>query len=227
MRSFCLIQANYTQATRTWKLGIDLEQHAPKWAFVGRYHDATPIRLGFGMLQGLQNVARYWHRSSDGGPARLLDYASYARATQSSLPSYGIIEMMAQNASIAWPELVNGQQFVVHQQDLQFSPMFLERGASKTASSHCLTLKRRRRAPFPRPNRCLFRFVKSCSVLSSIFAMRIRIGSALVGNSSTILGALEAADPSLSMASLREMARHIDYVVLNIGTSSKAISVAP
>ena len=116
-----------TQATRTWKLGVNLGHHAHKWVFVGRYHDATPIRLGFGMLQGLQNVARYWHKPV-GGAAQLLDYASYARATNSALPSYCIIEMMAQTASNAWPERAGEQQqqFVVHRQDLQFSPMFLE-----------------------------------------------------------------------------------------------------
>ena len=84
------------QATRTWQKTLSLNVGSrPRWIFFGRQHDCTPIRLGFGMLEQFQHVARYWHRADSAGSAQLLDYRTYTSIHSTTLPSHGIIEMMA------------------------------------------------------------------------------------------------------------------------------------
>lgn len=117
-----------TQATKVWSDGVLNRADAPAWVAVSRVHDCTPVRISFGGLSHLATVARYWHRENQRMPAQLLTAAQMHEKGITVLPRYGIVELLAQKGTIAWPELV-GEHFIsVSARPLQFAPCFLQRG---------------------------------------------------------------------------------------------------
>jgi hypothetical protein len=106
-----------------------LEGGAPEWVFVGRSNDCTPLRMAFGLLRPLADVARYWHRQT-GAPAQLLN-TSEMLAKVGKLPSCGIVEMLAQTGCLAWPQQ-HGEFCAVERRDLLFPPCFVERTNGST-----------------------------------------------------------------------------------------------
>ena len=107
----------------------------PRWVFVGRSSDCTPLRISFGALRELSHVARYWHKAK-GDKTRLL-YAAELRGKAQKLPAHGIVEMMAQTATIAWPKM-HGNFCAVESHDLFYPPVFLERTNGSTLFTACL-----------------------------------------------------------------------------------------
>jgi hypothetical protein len=116
------------QSCQTWCL--HMRSTKPKWVYVGRSHDATPIRLSFGLLQELAPHARYWNRASKHSKAALLTYEELQRAGV-HLPAQGILELLAQTGRLAWPQKV-GDDYICHVQHLDFPVLFLARNNSST-----------------------------------------------------------------------------------------------
>ncbi len=112
----------------------------PRWAFIGRCHDCTPLKVGFGSLRSLAAVARYWYREAGGAPARLLTASEY-RERKGALPSFGIVELMAQDGEVCWPEGIaahagaedDADSFIaVNRHRLRFAPSYLARTNAST-----------------------------------------------------------------------------------------------
>ena len=81
----------------------------PQWLVIERAHDCSPMKVSFGNLRSvLAPEARYWTRDRSQPPgkqwkmmdAEVLALGGYA------LPKQGIIEMMAQDGRISWPETI-------------------------------------------------------------------------------------------------------------------------
>jgi hypothetical protein len=124
-------QSHQQDATRTW--AVSLESSRPRWIFAGREHDSTPIRVSFGLLHDLAEVARYWHRTHKKGPSCLLTHAEYMPVCPTTLPEYGIIELLAQSCRIAWPELAQGTDFhTVHTKHVPMPAVFMSRSNAST-----------------------------------------------------------------------------------------------
>ncbi len=108
-----------------------LRANRPKWFFMGRSHDCTPVRVSFGLLGDLASCARYWHRPSKHAAATLLDWATYSAVSRVGRPTHGIVELFAQTARLAWPSrAVNGPK--VHIKNLRFPAAFLSRSNAST-----------------------------------------------------------------------------------------------
>ena len=125
--------AHQKESLRAWSK-FHLPASGPcKWVCMSRSHDSTPIRIRFGQLRELQQVARYW--CNQGKPVKgnkaaatdewkLLTWEEI-KHTAGALPSHGIVELMAQRGCIAWPEQHGA--FVSHERrDLFFPPKFLQ-----------------------------------------------------------------------------------------------------
>ncbi len=103
------------------------------WAFVGRMHDSTPIKLAFGKLQALAPLSRYWHQASPKSPAQLLTYDEWSASVGAKVPAVGIIDMLAQMVRIAWPERV-GDTWTARMKDLSFPVRFM--GSTNSVTLH-------------------------------------------------------------------------------------------
>ena len=110
-----------------------------KWVCMTRAHDSTPIKIRFGQLRELQQVARFWCKQGKlvkGKKAASMDEWKLLtwediQHTAGALPSHGIVELMAQRGCIAWPEQRGA--FVAHQRrDLFFPPKFLQQTNGST-----------------------------------------------------------------------------------------------
>jgi hypothetical protein len=80
--------------------------------FFGRSHDSTPIRVAFGQLGDLASAARYWHKDKITGSSSLLTLDEYS-SIYTKLPSFGIVEMLAQKGVVAWPVEQDGDFIAV------------------------------------------------------------------------------------------------------------------
>jgi hypothetical protein len=100
-------------------------------AFFGRSHDSTPIRVAFGQLGDLASAARYWHKDKITGSSSLLTLDEYS-SIYTKLPSFGIVEMLAQKGVVAWPVEQDGDFIAVERRNLFFQPTFLERCNAST-----------------------------------------------------------------------------------------------
>ena len=115
--------AHQQDALRDWSR-FYLPASGPKWVCMTRSHDSTPIKIRFGQLQKLQQVARYWHKHSKTTEAQLLSFEDI-KQTAGPLPSHGIAELMAQMGCIAWPEQ-RGDDVVHQRRNIFFPPKFLD-----------------------------------------------------------------------------------------------------
>ena len=131
--------AHQKESLRAWSK-FHLPASGPcKWVCMSRSHDSTPIRIRFGQLRELQQVARYWCKQGKpvkGNKAaatdewKLLTWEEI-KHTAGALPSHGIVELMAQRGCIAWPEQHGA--FVAHERrDLFFPPKFLQQTNGST-----------------------------------------------------------------------------------------------
>ena len=107
----------------------------PPWIIVTRELDCTPVRVQFGKLR-LAQFARYWHRDRSlpsGDQWRLLSADEMQKAGR-RLPSYGIIEMLAQRGALLWAEEAPSKPgaYKVNKEDLMLRPCYLERGNGST-----------------------------------------------------------------------------------------------
>ena len=127
------------EALRAWSKFFMPASGRCKWVCMTRSHDSTPLKIRFGMLKELQQVARYWHKTGKiGGSqktglearAQLLTFDELKQRTK-ALPSYGITELMVQRGCFAWPE--RRGDFVVQQsKNIFFPPKFLARTNGST-----------------------------------------------------------------------------------------------
>ena len=80
------------------------------WVIFSKGFDATPLRLTFGKLSELSDIARYWNQNSNRGKGKderkLLSKDEFLRLNKTfrgmagALPKSGIIEVMAQTGAI-------------------------------------------------------------------------------------------------------------------------------
>ena len=126
-------------ATQAWSMFYLPASGPCKWVCMTRSHDSTPVKVRFGQLQELRSVARYWY-DADKGPKhakagmaakmQLLTLEELKQRT-GALPSYGVVEMMAQMGCLAWPRQQGA--FVANEsRNIFFPPKFLERTNGST-----------------------------------------------------------------------------------------------
>ena len=132
--------AHQKESLRAWSRFCLPASGPCKWVCMSRSHDSTPIRIRFGQLRELKQVARFWCKQGKplkgNKPAASTDVWKLhtwedIQHTAGALPSHGIVELMAQRGCIAWPEQHGA--FVAHQRrDLFFPPKFLQRTNGST-----------------------------------------------------------------------------------------------
>ena len=118
-------------ATKTQVRSWQCAERPPKWIFLGRSHDCTPIRVGFGALRELASVARYWFRISKNTLAQLLTPNQYLQH-RTTLPAFGIVELMGQTGEICWPDVLDSGFVAIERKRLLFPPCYVGRANAST-----------------------------------------------------------------------------------------------
>jgi hypothetical protein len=101
-----------------------------------RCHDCTPVRVQFGSLRELADVARFWHFDREQASWKLLTSTEFGRAA-GPLPKFGTVELMAQSFRIHWS--VKLEDFMsVESRQLRMPVCYLARstGSNMLAALH-------------------------------------------------------------------------------------------
>ena len=128
---------------QTWKLEVQCADDMCPWFWYQRAVDCTPVKVFFSKLHDLaRTMARYWMRdepqkSSELGPWRLvgLDEFLLRSRKKRKLVNSGVLEMMAQQGSLTWPEVhsSHSKDFIaVRREDLKTGPTFLSSNNADT-----------------------------------------------------------------------------------------------
>ena len=78
------------------------------WIVLARSQDETPIKVQFGDMRSLAEVARYRNpkASAKNSQPKMLSPEEYRKIVNRALPKCGTVELMAQSGYVAWPEEV-------------------------------------------------------------------------------------------------------------------------
>ena len=120
------------QGGSVWLDSILCGARKPKFVFIERCWDCTPIRISFGQLRELMLFARYWRKGAADQKCKLVSAAAML-AAQGKLPSHGTVELMGQEGHVAWSELQEGcETSLVRSSRLAFRPCLVERANGST-----------------------------------------------------------------------------------------------
>ena len=98
------LEWHYLSLMRNLRSSASSGARKPPWLLFIRTLDCTPIRVKFGLLQGvLAKIARYWHKEKGAKQSVLLRAAELSKVTR-AMPAYGIVELMAQQIKFVYPE---------------------------------------------------------------------------------------------------------------------------
>ena len=102
--------------SKIFALQVQSGVEIPKWIFVERAWDASPVAVKFGNLRAdLAPIARYWYRRQQAESSRLakgtwtlLSHEEFKQRTGGREPRRGMLELLAQTARITWPRATQG-----------------------------------------------------------------------------------------------------------------------